>query len=304
MRRNKSFNWGSVALGCAFLGMFLPRHAAGVIFYSTSDPTHNTTAPTGALADSGWQFMGTWGGFTGTTISPNHFITATHVGGAVGQTFTFQGVGYKTTGVVNQGDLAVWTVEGNFDHYAPILSAAPTVGAEAVIIGRGTQRGAEVSKNGELKGWQWGAADGVMRWGENSVTAHGGGLIRFAFDSGGGPNEAHLSSGDSGGAVFLQDDGEWKLAGINYGVEGPFSLTLGGAQFNAAIFDKGGLYRAGSFSTDTATDKPSSFYATSLAANYSWISSVIAVQVPEPGTTALIGAAGVLLLGRKLRRRG
>ena len=42
--------------------------ARAVIFFSTSDPLFNTTAPTGGLAGSGWQWTGFWGGVTGTTI--------------------------------------------------------------------------------------------------------------------------------------------------------------------------------------------------------------------------------------------
>lgn len=305
MQRGISTGWGRVALGVAVIGCWLPRESQAVIFYSTDDPTHNTTAPTGDLAGSGWQWTGFWGGVTGTTISPNQFITATHVGGSVGQTFTYNGLSYRTTGVVNQGDLAVWTVEGTFGDYAPILSTAPAAGSSAVLIGRGTQRGSEVVVNGELKGWQWGASDGVLRWGENNVASGNGSLIRFSFDATGGANEAHFSAGDSGGGTFIQDNGVWKLAAINYAVEGPFSTTAGGSQFNAALFDKGGLYRNGSPFTESANDKPSSLYSTSLAANYSWISSVILVQVPEPSVTALAGLSGALLLGWKgARRRG
>jgi hypothetical protein len=292
-----------LALGVTAAGCLLPHDAGAVIFFSTADPAYNTTAPTGSLADSGWQWTGFWGGFAGTAISPNQFITATHVGGSVGQTFTFGGVDYTTTGVVNNGDLAIWTVSGSFSSYAPIMDTAPSVGSSAVILGRGTQRGAEVSQNGELKGWQWGASDSVLRWGENTVESSGGTLIRFNFDATGGANEVHLSGGDSGGGVFVNDNGVWKLAAINYGVEGPFSLTLGGSAFNAAIFDKGGLYRNGSYVTESANDKPSSLYSTSLAASYSWISSVLVTQVPEPSTTALVGIPGALLLGMKLARR-
>jgi hypothetical protein len=305
MRQNKFFGTGSVSLGAVLLGAALTQEASAVIFYSTGDTTYNTTAPSGGLADSGWQWMGAWGGVTGTPISPNQFITATHVGGSIGDQFVYGGVSYTTTGVAkNSGDLSVWTVSGTFSTYAPILTTTPSIGASAVIMGRGTQRGTGVQQNGELKGWEWGASDGVMRWGENNVAGNSGTYLRFTFDSSAGPNEVHLSGGDSGGGVFIQDNGEWKLAGINYGVEGPYSLTSGGASFNAAIFDRGGLYRAGSYIAESGTDNPSSFYATSLAANYSWISSVIVVQVPEPSTVALLGLSGAALAFGKFRRRG
>src|ERR1700753_2062526 len=68
----------------------------GVIVYS--DPGRLTTAPTGTLANSGWQFEGQWAGaYTGTPIAPDYFITASHIGGSVGGTFTLNGVNYTTT---------------------------------------------------------------------------------------------------------------------------------------------------------------------------------------------------------------
>src|SRR5581483_5272156 len=41
-----------------------PAHA--VIFYDTGDANQNTTAPTGSLANSGWQYEGQFDGFLGT----------------------------------------------------------------------------------------------------------------------------------------------------------------------------------------------------------------------------------------------
>src|SRR4051794_24916141 len=74
------------------LTLSLPRAAEAVIVYGTGDPTHNTTAPGGALTNSGWQYQGQWGVSLGAPISTNFFITAAHVGGAVGDIFHFRGV--------------------------------------------------------------------------------------------------------------------------------------------------------------------------------------------------------------------
>src|SRR5580765_463989 len=76
-----------------------PAHA--VLFDSTGDPTFNTTAPGGALAGGGWQFQGDWLGFLGTPVASNYFITAAHLGGSVGDIFTFDGVPYTTTDMFN-----------------------------------------------------------------------------------------------------------------------------------------------------------------------------------------------------------
>src|SRR5690606_5741776 len=114
---------------------------------------------------------------------------------------------------------------GTFSSYAPMYNGGQEAGKSAVIFGRGTQRGDEVVVNNELKGWTWGVGDGQMRWGENTIEGSYGSLIRMSFDIDGGANEVHLSSGDSGGGVFVLDQGIWKLAGVNYAVEGPWKTT-------------------------------------------------------------------------------
>src|SRR5439155_11197840 len=71
-------------LACVALLLGLPAASKAVIVFGTGDPAHNTTAPTGALIDSGWQYQGAWGVYLGTPISSNFFITGAHVGGRVG----------------------------------------------------------------------------------------------------------------------------------------------------------------------------------------------------------------------------
>src|ERR1700731_563949 len=61
-----------------------PTPSGAVILYGTGDPSANTSAPTGALAGSGWQYEGQFAGVLGTVIASNYFITAKHVGGSVG----------------------------------------------------------------------------------------------------------------------------------------------------------------------------------------------------------------------------
>ena len=117
-----------------------------------------------------------------------------------------------------------------------------------------------------------------------------------------------LSIGDSGGPVFMQEGGVWKLAGINYAVESAFSTTGTGTGFNAAIFDRGGLYQSTSggtsgpcsYVTPSVANKPASSYSSSIPANSAWIATV----VPEPASISLVAAAlagGVYV--RRQRRR-
>src|SRR5215207_3629175 len=96
--------------------------ARGVTFGSTDDPTFNTTAPDGAYADSGWQFQGTLNGFLATPIAPQYFISAAHIGGAVGSTLQFQEALYLTDAAyaIPGTDLRIWHVTTEFPTYAPL----------------------------------------------------------------------------------------------------------------------------------------------------------------------------------------
>ena len=276
----------SSILLCILLIWAAPLDARAVILYATGDPAVNTTAPTGELADSGWQYQGQFGGFLGTPIAPQFFITAKHIGHA-GTVFTFNGVNY-TLGrqyADPQSDLAIWQVSGAFPFVAPLYTRGDEVGQRLVVIGRGTERGGEIYRDGTLRGWGWGAGTAVQRWGENLVSGAftnsnpSDPLLAAAFDANGLPNEAHLSSGDSGGAVFLQDGPLWKLAGINYAVDALWSEPADASGFNAAIFDARGYYRRtgpGNFVLITSANPvPTSFYATRISAKLDWIYSVI-----------------------------
>ena len=284
--------------------------ARAVIFHAEGDPLHNANAPTGALTNSGWQLQGRWHGVLGTPIGPNHFITATHVGGAFGDIFTFNGVNYTTTArhVDTNSDLTIWQVSSRFNDWAQLYTRSDEVGKDFVVFGRGTKRGAAVQVGAGLtavaKGWLWGDYDGVTRWGENKVEdvfdADGnpqsviisgqvaiGPLLRATFDANGGPNEAMLSNGDSSGGVFINDAGIWKLAGINYAVDGPYNNSPTGSGFVACIFDEGGLYKGGEgswiFTPDLPTSQAGAFYMTRISARQEWIRSIIGEPgVPEP----------------------
>src|SRR3989442_611974 len=78
-------------------------------------------------------------------------------------------------------------------------TTASEIGKHMVVIGRGTQRGDEVRVNGVLKGWQWGAADLVQSWGENTISdtpkgnAEQGDFVAFDFTAG-ATNEGILSA--------------------------------------------------------------------------------------------------------------
>ena len=275
-----------VALLCVSIS-----ESRAIILMGTSDPTANTTAPIGSVANSAWQYEGNWGVNLGTPIAPNYFITAQHIGGSVGNVFTFQGRSYTTTAefLDPNTDLVIWKVSEPFPYYAQLYTKSDEVGRGLVVIGRGTQRGQEIDVKGKSRGWDWGSSDSIQRWGENVVSAIVSGgpdneyvYATFDFQKGNAKtskNEAHLSSGDSGGGVFLNDGGIWKLAGINYAVDGPFFRSPADAGFNAALFDTRGLYYkddcGNSILITGKSAVPTGFYSTRISSRAAWIRSVI-----------------------------
>lgn len=267
-------------------------HAVG--FYSSADTSYNTTEPTGTLADSGWQWVGTWGGFQGTPISAHHFITANHVGGAVGESFTLHSVTYTTVRsfVDPASDLRIWEVRETFPSWAPLYRTNNEVGRSLIVFGRGVTRGSEVRTTlavtgvpaDSLAGWQWAGRDGKLRWGQNTVAgtfthASYGEQLAATFDQSGGSNECHLGIGDSSGPVFINDGSAWKLAGVAGLVDGGFSTTSGGAGFNAFIFDKRGLFVKGAGPKTGDLALPSAFYATRVSSRTAWIDGILATPL-------------------------
>ena len=278
--------------GAVFALVLLPFSAAGVVFFSTGDPDFNTSAPEGELAGSGWQLQGFWGQFLGTPISSNQFITAKHVGGTTNDLFFLNGHAHSVTAAFQHpvADLTVWQISGMFTDWAELYAASDEVGKPLVVFGRGRQRGEELQVAGKLRGWLWGIGDGRLRWGENEVMAvtdqRGNTVIasnrveclRAIFRTNAGPNEAHLSTGDSGGAVFMRDGEVWKLAGISFSVDGKYNTNSFGQGFDASVFDERGLYKGSARLWDYrygAHIQPGGFYATRISAYRSWIEDII-----------------------------
>ena len=248
------------SLAAAALLAIAPAARAVIV---TGSAGGNATAPTGPLANSGWQWQASWQNdvFTVTPIAPEYFITALHVGGSF-TGLNLNGVHYEYTNFSDGdpykqiGDLRLWRVNGEFPSYAPIYNASVdgletnAGGKNLVVYGRGTDRGNPVTV-GTLKGWEWGADNHVLRWGENKVTSFAtvnsaNDMLKFEFNASGlgytGVNEAQLSNHDSGGGVFIQVGSEYKLAAVNYGATGTYRTSPGGADIDAAIFDSTGLY--------------------------------------------------------------
>lgn len=267
------------AIGLAVAGAAWSSRA--VILDATADPAVNTNAPGGALADSGWAYEGQFSSFLGTAVAPHFFLTAHHIGGDTNTAFVMEGTNFFPDASYDDAasDLRLWHVPTRLPRYAPTYVGTHEAGRPLIVIGRGTRRGDSVVTEGLTNGWLWGSDDGVQRWGSNSVTrivTLGGVAYLYAtFDHGAGPDECHISRGDSGGGAFVLTGGRWQLAGIHYSVDGQFSHTNSGG-FDAALVDMKGLYvGSGTDWTLVSDHVPSGFYSTRVAARYTWITNVI-----------------------------
>jgi hypothetical protein len=298
--------------------------ARGVILYSSSN--RNTAAPRGSLANSGWQWEGTFGGFLGTAISKKYIITAAHFDADTGTSFDIGGTKHRTTQMWDDpsSDLRIYKCVGTFTSWAPLVNKNIETNRVAMMIGRGTQRGDDVTVNGHLNGWKWGAEDHVQSWGRNIINGvidggkEIGPVLQMNFDFNGVGYEGAYSRGDSGSGLFIKFGTKWMLAGVAYSADGPFSTSGDGANaFDASLFDRGGLWAQ---STGFVEDRPNNLagasYATRIFANLTWINGVlsgtippsdpssggIGRSVPEPATPLALSLGAFAALARRRRR--
>ena len=284
--------------GCLLL-LLAPLRLRAVILFGTDDPAHNTTAPTGALSGSGWQWEGRMGFFLGTAIGPRQFITASHLQVSGASIIEFRGLTYQAVGKTNLAgtDLDVLTIAGRFPDYAPLCTSRREVGRPVVLVGRGGRRGPE---NG-THGWFIGDYDAAQRWGTNLVDSvipasqsSGGELLAMGFNATAGADEGIFSAGDSGGGTFLLDrDNLWKLAGVNFGVDGPFTDNTNNSPVFGALFDIRGLYVGFPGQQQFIPNSPSPVAARSIVSRISshidWLSARIAE--PAPADAVLLESA-------------
>src|SRR5579859_1404715 len=302
-----------VLLGLLFVFLSLPRGNA-VLFVSTGDPSFNTTAPTGSLTTSGWQYEGQWNEFLGTPIATNLFLAAKHVNGNIGDTFVLNGVTYHTVAFFDgpNTDLRIWQVAETFPSYAPLYTKTDEIGKPFVIFGRGTDRGPAVVVNGATRGWYWGNTNNIERWGENVVAdvftnGNMGPLLVADFKKSSSRNQCGLSYNDSSGGMFIEDGKTWKLAGISFSVSGPFSPNATtNTQFDAALTDARGFYYVSGTNNNVDTwtliptnvfvAVPSPFFMSRVSANISWITSILNYVPPgELQITSLPTATNALV---------
>ena len=209
-------------------------------------------------------------------------------------------------------DLRIFKVNESFSSYAPLYTGSLEIGLTMVTHGRGGPRGVDVLVGSTLHGWKHNGPDGIARWGSNTVgstyASALGDLLTADFSASGTAEESTLSNGDSGGGVFVNDGGIWKLAGVNFSIDGRFDTnnTVGdGSDFDAALFDRGGLYQGSdafgwTFIPNLPLDNPSSMYASRISTNSAAIMSIAVVPEPHAALLVLLAAMGSVMQRRRI----
>jgi len=212
-------------------GLVLAAPAFGLILF----PTDVSPPPVRPNDD----VMGRWnepsGNFKAScvAIAPSYVVTTRHQGGGVGYSVTIGGNTYPVLEVFEDSgvDIRIARIGANLTYYIAPFAAA-TVDAEkgksVVLGGYGRPRGAALMNGALTYGYEWAAADQVLRWGTNTIdslsTGTYGGLtsdvVVAHFNYSIQPNhEAAIAEFDSGGGWFIDvsadQTGDWRLAGLS-----------------------------------------------------------------------------------------
>jgi hypothetical protein len=236
--------------------------------------------------------------------------------GSAGATVTIDGLTYNRQadggdgyGILVGGDLRLVRYHRG-DNQVPGLTAlslsttVPTASTSLVMAGFGRNRVENAAANATTNdststtvgtGYHW-AGGQIERWGTNNIGDLGAGVTLTVVDLGLGyttttfvtnfdtpgsgewlsSNEAQGSAGDSGGGVFIYDNGQWVLSGIMSAVDGPVGQDASSSAFG------------------------NSTYATDINTYSSAINSAIgATLIPEPATWWLATCGLILALRRR-----
>ena len=210
--------------------------AAGLVLHPATGGGQEQVPPDQRPSDA---VVGRWGGTAScVAIGPSRVLTTRHQHGGVGLTVEIGGTSYVVSRYFShpQADLrlAELTLGGapaNLAEYVEPYRRTDEVARTVVIGGYGLGRGTELQTDGLTYAYQWApGTNDTLRWGRNRIdrtaTAFGGYVTKILVadfdDVGGGGHvtyEAALGDHDSGGGWFVNDAGQWKLAGLGRGVE-------------------------------------------------------------------------------------
>lgn len=336
-------------ISAAALSVLIECPANAIINYGSM--VRNTTAPTGSYADSGWQYAGFYGNNSPVwPVSENWALQAAHTNPAVGSVVLLNGQNHTVveTSFLAGTDMALVRVATPFATYAPLYSGGDETGREMMVFGSGFNLKDQPilqpipgTTTNRMVGHTFRNEGPTYSWGRNSVARsrviEANGIVmdtlystydRPTLDDGSlnpnsvGADEAMAGFGDSSGGVFIQQDGQWRLAGIIYAIDSgiyhnefaPAPPTPDGP-WVGAISDYRDMWvsnRNGVRERVTGPDPiGAGFYSSRIATYRSWIDATTGqtaglgvTVVPEAGTAqlALLGA-GCLAAGTVVLRR-
>ena len=272
----------------AFLALCLITQAAqALVVYESGtslDNSYNTAAP---MDGAPWDYVAQVGvnNASAVYLGNGWCATAAHVLMDSSTPIRLNGATYyedpsvQTRGIGNV-DVMLFKILGD-----PGLSMLPLalpsdndLNQSAIRIGCGVGKGSVIALGqSQDAGFTWDYGTYAKRWGigetlgNTFIGTDGDQTVYLAtpFDPSLGPDAASASMGDSGGGVFEQLDGVWKLAGITCGVD-----TLGASYYSPP---------------DNSYDLEVSHYS-------AWINGIV---VPEPDAGVLLGLGGITMLLRK-----
>ena len=205
------------------------------VLIDSGDGTGNTTAPS---PDPGWSNIGVCNGLSVTYIGDGWVLSAAHVGakpvaidGNVYPPVEGTHVTLQYSDAV-QSDVALFRIDPYPKNLPvlPIRTHPVSVGEAILMVGNGHIRAGATNwdKSGSTTGYRWSKRKG-LRWGTNVVSGAEVDLVAFGmtthsfytnFTEGGTLHEAHATTGDSGGPVFVRAGDGWELAGVMYATKG------------------------------------------------------------------------------------
>jgi len=194
----------------------VPALAALATFTTIAAPSARALILNGGLsANPGTSYVGLFNGGTAVAVGPREILTAAHVGGDRGDVFRLGGTSYRAVSTITSdtADLMRITLDRDLPGYYPVTDTGAKRGARLTIAGFG------ITSDYATKSAFFWSDEREETWGYNRLDSSRDGHLWFKFDKSGGRQEASLSPGDSGGAVFITGkNGQLILAGINRGI--------------------------------------------------------------------------------------
>ncbi|AQQ70384.1 hypothetical protein SMSP2_00732 [Limihaloglobus sulfuriphilus] len=266
------------ALVAVFVLLYINVETSAIISHS------ETTPPADWSDHPANECMGRWGtNASCVVIGPNVVITTCHQNGynaaatspvvINGKSYTVKDVYVPPVG----SDIRICSLNNaNFTNYAGVYTAEDVetdseVSKQIVLGGYGKGRGEGLYNKNKLYGYNWAPEGNTnLRWAQNYIDSlMGDSFMMLDFDGPGHSSAAQYEGTaaeyDSGGGWFIYHEGQWKLAGLTYGV------STKSASYSQAWFKN----------PDTLRDQPDRAYAHRISYYSGWIEETLAIIPPS-----------------------